>query len=70
MNQLSLSEITDINTLKALAYDTLIEQQRTNHNLQLIERRIAEVRKESEEPTITEPEEDPPNKPKSATKTT
>lgn len=45
-NQTDLSTITDINQLKAMAYDQLSALNQAQHNIQLIEARIAKVEKE------------------------
>jgi len=42
-------EDMNIEELKALAYDQLVEQSRVNKNLQLIEARIVELSKPKEE---------------------
>jgi hypothetical protein len=42
---MDISAITDLNELKALAYDQLVLKEQAEHNLQLLNQRIAEINK-------------------------
>lgn len=43
---MDISTITDVNQLKAMAYDQLMLQNQATHNIQLIESRIVQVENE------------------------
>lgn len=51
---MNLSEVTDIKELKAIAYDTVVELERAQNNLRLINQRIVEIQEE----TVSKPKED------------
>lgn len=42
-NQVDLSVITDINTLKAMAYDFLVARQQADQNLAMVNQRLEQV---------------------------
>jgi len=46
---MNISNITDLNELKAMAYDQIAIQENTANNLRMINERIAQVSRDQEE---------------------
>lgn len=58
-NQININEITDINRLKALAYDEVALLENHKRNLEMLNNRIRQVQmQENEVVTAEEPAED------------